>query len=191
MKTIRLLVATVGVLLGFAVVAEPVCTTSSAIQYPASIATPEKLTTDQQRKVVYAALNYRPGSAKWDDDPAKGSWMYEKDDGNVVYAGLTIRTHYLQAAIILSPGNIDTIVCDSDNLKQKSNSIHRKAEPWKATLDDEIKTTARRVEKLGMSDTPLTEIERDMEGLNRINARGVLSEDEYMDLRERLLNSYE
>jgi len=161
------------------------CTTTPAIQFEKSIPVSANFDQQQKLRIVYAALNYSEEPESWDDDKQKGVWQFERADGNIVYAGLTIRTHYLQAMITMGEDSFVTTVCDSENLKQTDTKIHRKVPAWKATLDDELATTAARADAMGMT-PPDASLTADIRALERLKKRGVITDEEFVVISKRL-----
>jgi len=120
---------------------EAKCTTSAKIQYAEVITVPAGLEYSDVYGAIQEALgsNYNTNSGSYVSREIVGEWFYEYDADQVIYAGLTVRSHYLQLAIYADTESVTTIVCDSNNLRQKSSSIHRKVPNWKSRLDSTIR----------------------------------------------------
>ncbi len=101
------------------------CTTSERIYYPTQIHVNPSLTTEQKASAVMEAL--------------RGSWIYENESEDAIYAGYHVRKHYLRFAIVFNDKGLVSIICDSKNMRQKEGSIHRKAPQWKETLNTRIR----------------------------------------------------
>jgi len=176
MKTLFVLLG--AVFLNSALAAEPQCTTTPPIQYEEMIPVADKFSEDQRLQIIYAALNYAPDQVRWDDDAAKEQWQHERTDGNIVYAGINIRSHWLQTAITITDAGFVTIVCDSANLKQTDTKIHRKVPQWKSVLDDELRRVAQRAASMGMAEADGS-LKSDLQALERLRNRGLVTDEEY------------
>ena len=105
------------------------CDASPAIQHRTVIRVPDELLLPSVRQAVLEGIS----------TANKGRWYLEDENGPVVYAGTTVRSHYLQLAIIYDFREINSIVCTSDNLKQTETRIHRKVPGWKGRVDTAIR----------------------------------------------------
>jgi hypothetical protein len=171
------------------------CTTTEKIQYPTSIKTPTELNFDEKREAVMIVLGNASPDSSWPTEVTnqfKGQWFYEYQTGNIVYAGLTIRSHYLQIAIDITPTELTTIVCNSRNLKQTEKKIHRKVPLWKDRLDSDFRIalgnasrySGTRMYEDGISDS----LAENLSKLNELHKSGVLTDEEFAMLKQRLIN---
>ena len=115
------------------------CTTSEKIWYTQRTHVPETLSLESVREAVLTALGKSSSDPSWFTQNLKGQWFFEHDTGDVLYAGLSVRSHYLQLAISYDSTEVVSIVCDSRNLKQSKRSIHRKVPGWKQKVDARIR----------------------------------------------------
>ena len=77
-------------------------------------------------------------------------WYLERTSGDWIFAGMLSRaTYYLQVAIWYDDNQVITYLCTSRNLGEKSWTIHRNAEGWKAVLDAAIQTELAWAEEEG------------------------------------------
>ena len=169
------------------------CTTSEPIQFETTFNIPPSLDYEQAREAVLVALGSADVDASWARDTFAGQWFYEYEDEDAVYAGYSVRSHYLRVAVILGGSEIATIVCDSRNLKQTERKIHRKVPGWKGTLDDNIRVALGQASAY-YRDQAVDEEEVDMatklDNLESLRRSGVLTEQEYTELRKRVVDSY-
>jgi hypothetical protein len=169
--------------------AEPVCTTSAKIQFPDTIST-AGLTAEQQKQVVYAALYSNMSEPRWDDiEPPKGVWRFVSETDGVIYAKLDKGSWYLQAAISPDAESLSTIVCNSEGLKQTETSIHRNTPKHKARLDSALGGRVEKALEMGMPDSPPEGVEGDLKYLDSLKQSGFVTDDEYANIRQRLLDS--
>ena len=173
------------------------CTTTEKIYYTENFTLPDDLNKHNFRDAVYYALGnvYSAADGGFISDQKAGEWYYESEADDVIYAGIDIRQHYLQVAISYSDDRLESVVCDSRNLKQSNRSIHRKVPGWKATLDAEIRMALRRAASAEtIKDTQggaggrsavsaITELER----LDKLRDQGVISAAEFDLLKAELL----
>lgn len=117
----------------------PSCTTTEKIRFARTARIPPTLSRELTREAILVALGYADIDVSWARDTFAGQWFFEFEDEFALYGGYSVRSHYLQVAILMDEGKVTSIVCDSRNLKQKPKSIHRKVPNWKGTLDDNIR----------------------------------------------------
>ena len=147
---------------------------------------------DQVREAILVALGYADVDVSWARDTFKGQWHYEIEDEYALYAGYSIRTHYLQVAILIDEDKVTSIVCDSRNLKQKSRSIHRKVPVWKGTLDDNIRLAlgqAAEYYRKHPANEQVDDMAEELEKLSSLRRSGILTDEEYRTLRQRVIDS--
>lgn len=101
------------------------CTTGNRTYFPTVIKVNEGIGPEQKLSAIMDALD--------------GTWLYEGENEDAVFAGYHVRKHYLRFAIIHRAEDIITIICDSENMKQREYSIHRKAPVWKESLNSRIR----------------------------------------------------
>jgi len=169
----------------------PDCTTSEKIQYSRSSRIPPVLSREQAREAVLVALGYSDLQVSWAKDTFSGQWFFEFEDEFAMYAGYAVRNHYLQVAIFLEEDRLTTIVCDSRNLKQKSYSIHRKVPGWKGTLDDNLRLAlgqASEYFRAQSEEDVAAEIATQLDNLESLRRSGVLTDEEYRELRSRIID---
>jgi hypothetical protein len=183
------------------------CTTSSKVQYPEVIPVPSDLEYAEINRAIQSALgsNYNIESGSYVSREITGEWFSEYQDDKITYAGLTVRNHYLQLAIYADLQNVTTIVCNSNNLKQKSRSIHRKVPSWKSRLDNSIRIELARAASSDTAEATNTNalvdsnesatstsksastIVNELTELGDLLAAGLITEDEYNRLKALLL----
>ena len=169
------------------------CTTTERIQFPTTFNIPPSLSTDQAREALLVALGSADVDASWARDTFAGQWFYEYEDEDALYAGYSARSHYLRVAVILEENKVKTIVCDSRNLKQTERRIHRKVPGWKGSLDDNIRIALGQASAY-YRNHPVDEEEGDLaeklDNLESLRRSGVLTEKEYKELRQRVIDDY-
>ena len=143
---------------------------------------------------------YLPETDTWVNGEIKGQWYYEDERENVVFAGLNVRSHYLQLAISYNDQSLRSIVCDSHNLRQSSRSIHRKVPAWKARFDSKLKMELGRVAaqqqapsegqsrpRSGNGKSDIVSLAEELSALGKLRDDGLLTEDEFAALKARAL----
>ena len=115
------------------------CTTSEKIWFTQRTRVPGSLSLETVREAILVSLGKSSSDPSWATQQLKGQWFFEHDTDDTLYAGLSIRSHYLQLAIRYDSTEVVSIVCDSTNLKQSRRSIHRKVPGWKQQLDTRIR----------------------------------------------------
>lgn len=198
MKTIQ--VASIGCVLLFLLVTNSAlgdvpatCTTSERIQFTTNFNIPPSLDSEQAREAVLVALGSADVDASWARDTFAGQWFYEYEDEDALYAGYSVRSHYLRVAVMLGDSEVTTIVCDSRNLKQTEKKIHRKVPGWKGTLDDNIRLALGQAADYYRNhpvDEEEDELAAKLDSLDSLRRSGVLTEQEYRKLRQRVIDSY-
>ena len=156
------------------------CTTNSRIYNQKSIHSPMNLSKKQKRVAVLKALGIADSSAGFAVKNFKGQWFYEHDSEDAIFASYTIRSHYLNVAVIYTPQGLDTIICNSTNLKQTAKSIHRKAPVWKDTLDNNI--------RIELSDTARFSkpTKKGLAELKELHSIGVVTDKEFSEMKKRI-----
>jgi hypothetical protein len=168
------------------------CTASKSIWYEFIEAIPSHLSNQQAREAVMVSLQnsgVRPTSIS---QSFPGEWRYEYHKGGAIYAGLTVRSHYLRTAITLDADTVRSIVCDSRNLGQGRWTIHRNVPTWKAVLDDNIRIAMRQAAEYH-EDRPI-EVSNDnvslqMNYLDALFESGILTRKEYQEMKQRVTDS--
>ena len=82
-------------------------------------------------------------------------------------------------------------MCDSRNLKQRSRYIHRKVPGWKGTLDDNIRIAlgqAAEYYRNHPTNEQEEEMEKQLENLDSLRRSGVLTDEEYREMRQRVID---
>ena len=169
------------------VVTPGACTTNERIHYPT------ELSHKQARDAVLVSLGYADVDVSWARDTFAGQWFFEYEDEDTIYAGYSVRSHYLRIAIVVGEKAITTIVCDSRNLKQTERKIHRKVPLWKGTLDDNIRMAlgqASEYFRRHSADQQDVDMATKLENLESLRRSGVLTNEEYETLRQRVIESY-
>ena len=110
----------------------------------------------------------------------KGQWYYEYDSEDAVFAGFQVRSHYLNVAIIYDSSGLITIICNSDNMKQKEKSIHRKAPLWKNTLDSKIRAALSNSLRESKSNRIY------LKNLTGLYQNGFVTKEEYEAIKKRI-----
>lgn len=160
------------------------CTTTEEIYNSTTIHTNDNIQKEQKREAILKALGHSTSNPNFAVQNFKGQWFYEHETDDAVFAGYKIRSHYLKVAVIYSDLGLDTILCDSLNLRQSEDSIHRKAPLWKQTLDTRI-----RVEMANISTKEVPgskEISSDIKMLDSLYSKGFLTKIEYEVIKERI-----
>ena len=120
------------------------CSTKPKIQAVEFIPVPPNMKSKDVREAILLSLG-KTANPNWVMIAMmKNQWFFEKAEGEVVYAGFSVRTHYLQLAAHHDQDQITTIVCDSINLDQDDNSIHHNVEIWKQEFDEKLKSVLMR-----------------------------------------------
>jgi len=83
-------------------------------------------------------------------------------------------------AVTFSDKGLITIICNSNNLKQKKNSIHRKAPLWKNTLDSRIRAELSNSQKASNS------TKSSLKSLSYLYKNGFVTKDEYETIKQRV-----
>ena len=169
------------------------CTAGPKIQFAETIPIPDELSHDDTISAIHAALGARYGLS--DDTYVSkeivGDWFYESTSEEVVFAGLTVRSHYLRLAIVVDEDAVKSIVCDSKNLDQKKNSIHRKVPDWKIRLDSKIRIELGRSasEQAGKA-RAAEELKTELSRLADLFESELISEKEYRQLKSEVLQRH-
>ena len=168
------------------------CTTADTIQFANSMRVPQELNSKQVHDVVLVALGSADVEVSWARDTFDGQWFLEYQDDSVMFAGYSVRSHYLQVAIMFADDKITTIVCDSRNLNQSDRKIHRKVPGWKGTLDDNIRIAMGQAAEY-YRQQPKSESDESLasrlDHLNALQRSGILTDEEYRDLKQRILDN--
>lgn len=171
----------------------PTCTTTEKIHFPISARIPPNLSREQTREAVLVALGYADVNVSWARDFFSGQWFFELEDDYAIYAGYSVRSYYLQIAVLLDDSVVTTIVCDSRNLDQSARKIHRKVPVWKGTLDDNIRLAlgqAAEYYRRHDQNEGAIDMAKELENLESLRRSGVLTDDEYETLRQRVIDRY-
>ncbi|NNE64240.1 MAG: hypothetical protein HKN34_09155 [Gammaproteobacteria bacterium] len=142
------------------------CSTNPKIYYPTRIRVNANVTPEQKTAAVMDALT--------------GLWIYENDTMDAIYAGYHVKRHYLRFAIVLTDQGLTTIICDSENMKQREASIHRKAPQWKEALNSRIRT------KISTVSRDLKSNKIYLNNLTELRRKGFVTKDEYETIKERI-----
>ncbi len=87
------------------------CSTTEKIQFLKNLKVPDALGSSETREALIVALGESTSDPSWVTDQIIGQWYYEYGDGNILYVGLQIRSHYLQVAIHYDDEFVSTIDC--------------------------------------------------------------------------------
>ena len=127
------------------------CASGKIIPEPTSIRVPSGLSVTDTKKALAAAL----AAVKVDHDTwslnqtwtsvtltrgKQNNWWYPEDYGDeIIYAGYSWGSHYLQVAIHYDSQFVRIEITDSKNLKQNKKRIHGKALQLIGQLEDRIR----------------------------------------------------
>jgi len=90
-----------------------------------------------------------------DDARADGrSWFPGARQGDVRYASVDTRGHYLQVAIHMSTRELRIEIVESRDLMQSDGMIHKKAVAWVSNLESHIRRELGRLAAYGASGAP-------------------------------------
>jgi hypothetical protein len=90
-----------------------------------------------------------------DDARADGrSWFPGARQGDVRYASVDTRGHYLQVAIHMSTRELRIEIVESRDLMQSDGMIHKKAVAWVSNLESHIRRELGRLAAYGTSGAP-------------------------------------
>lgn len=167
------------------------CTASKHILYEFVEPIPSHLNNQQAREAVMMSLKGSGVVPGWANTPFAGEWRYEYQEDRAIYAGLTIRSHYLRSAIMFDGKAAKSVICDSRNLDQGPRSIHRNVPTWKAVLDDNIRIAMRQAAE--HYETPSFDASNDKSRiqtthLNALYESGILTKKEYEEFKQRITN---
>jgi len=168
------------------------CTASKSIWHEFTEPIPPNLNDRQARAAIEVSLRGPDILTHEKSDNPNWEWRYEYQDDDAIYAGLTVRSHYLRTAVILDAEEVRSIVCDSRNLDQGRYSIHRNVPIWKAVLDDNIRIALRQAAE-NQEDSSfngvneLTKTQRNH--LNALSEWGILTKAEYEQLMQRVTDN--
>jgi hypothetical protein len=171
----------------------PDCTTTEKIHFSRTTRIPSALSGEQAREAILVALGYADVDASWARDTFDGQWFFEFQDEYAIYAGYSVRSHYLQVAVMLDGEKVNSIVCDSRNLKQSEKKIHRKVPGWKGTLDDNIRIAfgqAAEYYRNHPTSSQEGEMAAELENLDSLRRSGVLTDEEYKTLRQLVFDRH-
>ncbi|HTO69055.1 MAG TPA: hypothetical protein VMR31_04270 [Myxococcota bacterium] len=82
------------------------------------------------------------------------SWFPAERDGNVRYAYVDTRDHYLRVAIHMDPGVLRIEIVESKNLLQEDGRIHKKVPEWIDNLATHIQRELFRLAAYGTAGRP-------------------------------------
>ena len=156
------------------------CTTNERIYSPTQIRTNSNFTKEQKSTAILKALGVSTSEPNYATQQFKGQWYYEHESEDAIFAGYQIRSHYLNVAVTFSDKGLITIICNSNNLKQKKNSIHRKAPLWKNTLDSRIRAELSNSQKASNS------TKSSLKSLSYLYKNGFVTKDEYETIKQRV-----
>jgi len=163
----------------------PDCTTTEKIQYLEVIRLNDNMSEDDTRGAILKSLGYSSSDTSGTVKQYEAQWFYEYSEANVIFAGYTVRSHYLQVVIEHDEEAVSTIVCDSLNLKQSKSRIHRKVPLWKAQLDSRIRVALGRAsEKLRAAST---ELNRELADLKNLHDKKIITDAEFVELKARIV----
>ena len=166
------------------------CTTTEKIRFAETMRGSPDLNRDLVREAVLVVLGKAAVNPAYSTRQFKGRWAFESEQDNVIYAGLNVRSHYLQLAVVLENNAVTTVVCDSQNLKQKKRSIHRKVPAWKLRFDTDIRTALGQAALLARTnhndDTGASS--KQLNWISKLRNDGILTDQEYSDIKQRILN---
>ena len=161
------------------------CTTNESIFFPSKIRTTISETA-LKKEAIMLALGTSTSEPSFGTTYFKGQWFYEYSVGNVIFSGYKVRSHYLKTAIIINDKYITTILCDSENMNQDSNSIHRKSPQWKSTLNTRIKIELGKVS----NKSPIKITDTYIKQITELNKKGLITNEELKTIKERIKKRY-
>ena len=168
------------------------CTASKEIWHEFTASIPPDLNDQQAREAIEVSLQGPDVLTRETSANPDREWRYEYQDDDAIYAGLTVRSHYLRAAIMLDTDEVRSIVCDSRNLRQSNWSIHRNVPIWKAFLDDNIRIALRQAAE-NYEDSSFQGVdERTRTQTNYLNALfewGILTKEEHEQIMQRVADN--
>ena len=156
------------------------CTTNESIYFETEIRVNDGVDKDLKKAAVLKALGVSTSDPNFAVKTFKGQWFYEYENEHAIFSGYKIRSHYLSVATIYTPKGLSTIVCNSENLKQTETSIHRKASPWKGTLDTKIRIEISNVSRAGNRSAIY------IDKLNALKTSGFVTDNEYTRIKKRI-----
>ena len=156
------------------------CTTNIKIYFTTRLQTNPGMTKGQKRTAILKALGASTSEPNFAVQNFKGQWFYEYESGDAIYTGYKIRSHYLSVAVVFTDKGLNTVVCNSSNLRQSEKSIHRKAPLWKETLDTKIRV---QVADISLSKQASN---ADLDRLNALHANGFVTQEEYENIKNRI-----
>ncbi|WP_019025776.1 hypothetical protein [Colwellia piezophila] len=116
------------------------CTTNASTFFETSLRTNEDLGNDEKRSAILKSIGISTSNPNFAVKTFKGQWFLEFETPDAIYVSYKVRSHYLQVAVFYTPRGLDTIICNSRNLKQSDSSIHKKAPIWKESLNSRIRS---------------------------------------------------
>ncbi|MFT4613635.1 MAG: hypothetical protein ACI9NT_000776 [Bacteroidia bacterium] len=123
------------------------CTTNPETYYQTSIRTNDALPREMKRTVVLRALVSPTSNPNYAERSFTEQWFYERETADAIFGGYDARGHYLGVAVLCTHKGVGAIVCDSANLKQIEDSMHKNAKLWKEDLNAAIRVELGRVTK--------------------------------------------
>lgn len=156
------------------------CTTSPATFHPSAIKTNDSLSREMKRAAVLRALGSPSSNPNYAQRSFKDQWFYARETTDAVFAGYNVRGHYLGVAVLYTDTGLETIICDSANLKQSDSSIHKKAGLWKEDLNAMLRV------ELGQVATTQGQLVAYHEHLQSLKSAGYITDDEFATIGQRI-----
>lgn len=156
------------------------CTTTPATFYPSAIKTNDSLSREMKRAAVLRALGSPSSNPNYAQRSFKDEWFYARETTDAVFAGYNVRGHYLGVAILYTDTGLETIICDSANLKQSDNSIHKNASLWKEDLNAMLRV------ELGQVATKRGQLVAYREHLQSLKNAGYITDKEFARIDQRI-----
>jgi hypothetical protein len=163
------------------------CTTTTKIQFLEIITVPGNMNLDATRESILLALGKSTSNPNWAAQNFNGQWYYEYGEDEVLYSGLSIRSHYLRLAIHYDDEAVSTIVCDSTNLDQTEKRIHKKVPLWKARLDSRIRMELGRASEAIRTAGP--GVSRELADLQNLRDKGLITDAQFEEIKESIVSA--
>ncbi len=156
------------------------CTTNERIYNESNLRVNASIDKTIKREAILKALGVSTSNPNFAVHTFKGQWFYEHENDDAIFVGYKIRNHYLSVAIIYTEKGLSTIICNSNNLKQTEESIHKKASVWKDTLNSNIRVEIGNVLRGNNSNHIY------LKNLDRLKSAGFITDDEYKKIKKRI-----
>jgi hypothetical protein len=163
------------------------CTTTPKIQFLERMRISDNMDSDATREAVLVALGKSTSNPNWATQNLKGQWYYEYGSEELLYSGLSIRSHYLQLAIHYDDKAVSTIVCNSINLDQTEKKIHKKVPLWKAMLDSRIRMQLGKASENIRTAGP--GVSREIADLQNLHDKGLITDAQFEEIKESIVSA--